>query len=81
MNELKFVFESRRHVLDMTDDLLKRTMKASNGQPTMSPEEVKLAILAIKGTLEHQADVITAMYRYLEDQNKKPSIFRRIFKK
>lgn len=82
MNELKFVFQSRQQVLDMSAMLLKNSIKESEGQSTMSPDAVKLSLLAIQGTLEHQADVIAALYRQIEKMHEpKPSLFRRIFKK
>lgn len=81
MSNLNFAIESRRHVLAMLDEIVTKTLEKSKGQNEMSAEDMKMAIISLHGTVQHQAYLIETLYAELSRANEKKPLLRRLFKK
>ena len=80
MDNLEFAIESRKHVLAMLDEIVTKTLENSKGQNEMSAEDMKMAIVSLHGTVQHQAYLIETLYKELSRKNEKTGL-RSLFKK
>lgn len=81
MTNLEFAMSSRRQVLEQSNALYKNSLKNSHGTPEMSPEDTKMAVIALHGIIEQQQILIGELANAVSDlQNKKP-FWKKIFKK
>jgi hypothetical protein len=82
MSPLKFGWIARQGVLDMDEALVADAMKHSQGEQTMSPEDVKLAILGLQNIVVQQRALIDALYIHVQTPPvEKPSFLKRLFRK
>ena len=82
MDDLEFAFTSRGPVLDHELALIDASLKQSSGEPSMSPEDVKLAVLALQGLAKNQLELIDALHREIRELKKpKKTIIQKLLRK
>lgn len=82
MDDLDFAFTTRGPVLDHELALFEACLKNSKGEPSMSPEDTKLALLALQGLAKNQLELIDALRREIAELKKpKKTIFQKLFRK
>lgn len=65
VNDLKWTRDRHAQALDLNDTLLNHTLANSQGTDTMTPEDMKIAIVALRGIVNHQAAQIDALFAHL----------------
>jgi hypothetical protein len=83
ISPLKFGWIARQGVLDLDMDLVSNALKNSQGEETMSPEDMKLCILGLQGVVVQQRALIDALYIHVQTPpaEKPKSFIRRLFRK
>ena len=67
-------------LLELNDDLYTKTMNLSKGNPTMFDNDVKMALIALKGIVDLQGELIKTLSVELAAVKKK-NLIKRIFNK
>lgn len=82
MNNIEFMKIATDGVTSFDHELYEKTMMHSQGEQTMSPEDMKLAILALRGLIKTQQlwiDTLTSEVTNLKISKK--TIWQKLFKK
>lgn len=79
MDNLEFANASRRMVIETFIEVLDKAVANSNGEDSMSPSDMKIAILSLQVVVGHQDELIKTLYAALAQPSKKPW-YRRLFK-
>jgi hypothetical protein len=74
----KFSIDNRRETIRFNRSVLETTLNQSEGQPIMSTEALKLAILTLKGMVVAQGELIEQLYAY-HMENEARTWWQRLF--
>lgn len=82
MNNIEFMQTALNGVTSFDHELYEKTMQHSQGENSMSPEDMKLAIIALHGLIKTQQKWIdTLATEVLTLQTSKKNIWQKLFKK
>ncbi len=82
MNDIEFMKIAIEGVTSLDNELYEKAMQPSRGEDTMSPEDMKLAILALRGLINVQQkwiDTLTSEVTTLKTSKK--TFLQKLFKK
>lgn len=82
MNNIEFMQTALNDVTSLDHDLFEKTMLRSRGENSMSPEDMKLSIIALRGLITTQQKWIdTLATEVLTLQVPKKNIWQKLLKK
>lgn len=73
----KFSLDNRRETIRFNRSLLETTLNESEGQPVMSTEALKLAVLTLKGMVVAQGEMIEQLYA-IQMENERRTWWQRL---
>ena len=73
IDDVRWAHSIRTQVRELDHTLLHHTLANSQGSDTMSPEDMKIAIVALRGMVTHQGDLIDALVHHITEE--KPKTF------
>ncbi len=81
MTNLEFAFRTRVQVRELDTALLEDSFTRSMGSDNMSNEDMKIALVALRGVVKTQGELLDALFEHIRVTETKKPWYIRIFKK